>query len=219
MSTRANILLTRNGQKTICEIGKSAYPESLSQILTDFDNWVSTWHGSVWNATYLYEINFDTQQIAGWDFSSGPERSLKEGIGSSIAQRIKQEAVLPTGWKLLTKVTRPHVTPYQAGVDAYWMQHQNDCRKLMKRTKTDGQTVTIGDILKLMEPYLKLHNLYVETGNRQPKKVGNLSIRAIKREGLLLTDYSIKPWDQVSPELSAPLVQEYYEHLFLESTI
>lgn len=98
--TRANILLTRNGIKTMCVIDSSAYPESLLEILTDFDEWVSCWDEQRINAEYAYEINFDERTIRGWVHRCRNWKTyeLQQAIKIGIDDRI--EPLLPNGWTI-----------------------------------------------------------------------------------------------------------------------
>lgn len=98
--TRANILLTKAGKKSVCVIDSSAYPGSLPEILTHFDDWVSEWNELRINAEYVYEINFDTQTVRGW------KHECKDWSAYTIQQSIKKSVAtliwswLPRGWKL-----------------------------------------------------------------------------------------------------------------------
>jgi hypothetical protein len=98
--TRAHILLTRAGKKSVCVIDSSAYPGSLPEILTHFDDWVSESNELRINAEYVYEINFDTQTVRGWkhvckDWST---YTIQQSVKKSIATLIR--VWLPRGWKL-----------------------------------------------------------------------------------------------------------------------
>lgn len=96
----ANVLLTKGGKRSVCVIDRNAYPGSLPEILTQFDNWVSAWNELRANATYLYEINFDNHTVRGWQHvRKYRSRYTMPGIVTkSIATMIW--VWLPEGWKL-----------------------------------------------------------------------------------------------------------------------
>jgi hypothetical protein len=96
--TRANILLTRNGQKSVCVIDSSAYPNSLPDILTQFDDWVSEWDELRINAMYVYEINYDSRTVRGWqhECENWSVYSIQTALKKSVSGLIK--AWLPDGW-------------------------------------------------------------------------------------------------------------------------
>lgn len=111
--TRANILLTRNGVKTVCVIDSSAYPESLPDILTNFDDWVSDWNEQRINAEYVYEIDFDIHTVRGWVHRCRNwqyydlQRSIKQSLNDRIAP------LLPDGWTVNDNLEPVDVNPYQ----------------------------------------------------------------------------------------------------------
>ncbi len=111
--TRANILLTRNGIKTVCVIDSSAYPESLPNIIADFDNWVSEWNEQRINASYAYEVDFDERTIRGWVHlcrnwnAYDLQQAIKENVNDRIGPR------LPEGWTLNDDADPLVVSDYQ----------------------------------------------------------------------------------------------------------
>lgn len=113
--TRANILLTRNGQKCVCVIDSSAYPDNLPEMLAYFDDWVSEWHELRINAEYVYEINFDKRIVRGW------RHSCRDWSAYSIQTALKQllpakiALWLPKGWRLNRDKSSVQFTDY--GID------------------------------------------------------------------------------------------------------
>lgn len=98
--TRANILLTQNGKKSVCIIDSSAYPANLLNILTHFEDWVSEWNELRINAEYVYEINLDKKVIRGWyhlcrDWSNySIHTALKKPLPGLIQTYLPQEWAL-----------------------------------------------------------------------------------------------------------------------------
>ena len=115
--TRANILLTRNGIKTVCVIDSTAYPESLPDILTNFDEWVSCWNEQRINAEYAYEIDFDERTVRGWKHECRDWNTydLQRAIKASVNYRI--EPMLPAGWILNDDTDPVQVNAYQILID------------------------------------------------------------------------------------------------------
>ena len=97
--TRANILLTRNGKKCVCVIDSSAYPGSLPEILTHFDDWVSEWHELRINAEFVYEMDFEKHTVRGWQHvcKNWSNYTIQTSLKKSVSRLIR--SWVPEGWK------------------------------------------------------------------------------------------------------------------------
>lgn len=180
MSTRANILLTRNGQKQICS-SKGAHPANISNFLSAIEAGHCSPHELLWNVAYGYEVNLDMRTFWGWVSRplSPDEWTLKNSRGRTLT-KFDFDDQIPGGWTL-KKDDRLQVNPYLQAEKAYWQT-----KRMMGLNLLSQLILSLADVLGFTKDYFVAYNLHVGNG-RVPVQVGTLLVWTLGELGVWAT--------------------------------